>query len=296
MGVLQEVARELAAASEAVPLVAMSMMAPAAAVAAAPPEPDVEEAVAGLLFMHQMTPSMHPGRSPTQASSPRSASEDLPFFEDEAEETASDRSPPPAGAEPQARVCGMRHCTTHGKRRRGVPYCGTCRKFIEETVRWYIDHFGHHPATNLDNFLRQVSSVRLGCGQRSTKGTKCSCKMCRSYVRFNELMIVCKDHLNVFLRFKFRSDTMPHDDDDDAAALGSPADAMTDPDPADAAAADPRAPAERADAAATAAARLAHILDLLHESAALLPRVQPAARAAFALQLQSAVAAIHASG
>merc|ERR1719272_377992 len=38
-------------------------------------------------------------------------------------------------------MCEMMFCTTKQKKCKGVPYCGTCRKFMEETVKWYCDTY-----------------------------------------------------------------------------------------------------------------------------------------------------------
>jgi hypothetical protein len=44
-----------------------------------------------------------------------------------------------------------------------VPYCGTCRKFMEETVKWYCDTYHRHPAKEKDVFVPAVRNERCVC-------------------------------------------------------------------------------------------------------------------------------------
>ena len=60
-------------------------------------------------------------------------------------------------------ACEMLFCTTKQKKRKGVPYCGTCRKFMEETVKWYCDTYRVHPAKEKDKFVPAVRNERYGC-------------------------------------------------------------------------------------------------------------------------------------
>ena len=55
-------------------------------------------------------------------------------------------------------------CTTRQKRRKGVPYCGTCRKFMEETVRWYCETYQRHPAAEKELFLEGAPGPGLDLG------------------------------------------------------------------------------------------------------------------------------------
>ena len=60
-------------------------------------------------------------------------------------------------------ACEMLFCTTKQKKRKGVPYCGTCRKFMEETVKWYCDTYRVHPAKEKEKFVPAVRNERYGC-------------------------------------------------------------------------------------------------------------------------------------
>lgn len=202
--------------------------------------------------------------------SPRSVGSLASNQSDEVMTTLSARQQQPDGCASDCdRRCEMRHCTTNGPKRRGVPYCGTCRKFIEETVRWYIQRYNHHPSGNVEQYLYEVRYVRLACSQRTI--SKCTCKMCKSHARFNELMVYCKDHLNVFLRDKNGTEA-------DAAAA---ADAIS---------------ATTALSDVQAADRLSSILRQLEEIKPLLAQLKPEVRATFLARLQATSAALTADG
>jgi len=95
-------------------------------------------------------------------------------------------------------VCEMLLCTTKQKKRKGVPYCGTCRKFMEETVKWYCDTYHRHPAKEKDKFVPAVRSERYQC--KHPKTTPCDCKACHSLRRFEEMYPKCESKLDEFKR------------------------------------------------------------------------------------------------
>eukprot|EP00039_Didymoeca_costata_P031516 m.35131 g.35131 ORF g.35131 m.35131 type:complete len:486 (-) comp8839_c0_seq2:955-2412(-) len=105
-------------------------------------------------------------------------------------------------------VCEMMLCSTKQKKRKGMPYCGTCRKFMEETVKWYFDQFHRHPAKEKDRFVLAVRMQRYFCklqgqGNRDEESRKtCSCKACHSLRRFQEMYPKCEPNLH---KFKSRS-------------------------------------------------------------------------------------------
>lgn len=98
-------------------------------------------------------------------------------------------------------ACEMLFCTTKQKKRKGVPYCGTCRKFMEETVKWYCDTYRVHPAKEKDKFVPAVRNERYGC--RHPKVGNCDCKSCHSLRRFDELYPNCESKLDEFKRRTF---------------------------------------------------------------------------------------------
>eukprot|EP00040_Diaphanoeca_grandis_P030298 m.178843 g.178843 ORF g.178843 m.178843 type:complete len:631 (+) comp31953_c2_seq19:315-2207(+) len=98
-------------------------------------------------------------------------------------------------------ACEMLFCTTKQKKRKGVPYCGTCRKFMEETVKWYCDTHRIHPAKEKDKFVPAVRNERYGC--KHPKIGTCDCKSCHSLRRFDELYPNCVAKLDEFKRRTF---------------------------------------------------------------------------------------------
>ena len=97
-------------------------------------------------------------------------------------------------------ACEMMLCSTKQRKRKGVPYCGTCRKFMEETVKWYYDLFKTHPAKEKDKFVEAVRGQRYNCKQDRTEGMPCGCKACHSLRRFQEMYPKCKANLHEFKR------------------------------------------------------------------------------------------------
>eukprot|EP00040_Diaphanoeca_grandis_P005014 m.30970 g.30970 ORF g.30970 m.30970 type:complete len:438 (+) comp16374_c0_seq1:257-1570(+) len=95
-------------------------------------------------------------------------------------------------------MCEMMFCTTKQKKRKGVPYCGTCRKFMEETVKWYCDAYQCHPAKQKENFVQVVRDERYRC--KNPKVGTCDCKSCHAARRFNELYPNCASKLEAFKR------------------------------------------------------------------------------------------------
>lgn len=106
----------------------------------------------------------------------------------------------------QKDACEMMLCSTKQKKRKGMPYCGTCRKFMEETVKWYFDQQHRHPAKEKDKFVEAVRSQRYFCKQRfsnpNSDRATCACKACHSLRRFQELYPKCEQYLH---KFKSRS-------------------------------------------------------------------------------------------
>eukprot|EP00038_Savillea_parva_P006808 m.166005 g.166005 ORF g.166005 m.166005 type:complete len:584 (+) comp12635_c0_seq1:336-2087(+) len=97
--------------------------------------------------------------------------------------------------------CEMMLCTTKQKKRKGVPYCGTCRKFMEETVKWYCDIYHRHPAKEKDLFVPAVRNERYQCKHPDTPS--CDCKACHSLRRFEEMYPKCEAKLDEFKRRTF---------------------------------------------------------------------------------------------
>mmetsp|Transcript_34796 Transcript_34796/g.104864 ORF Transcript_34796/g.104864 Transcript_34796/m.104864 type:complete len:569 (-) Transcript_34796:72-1778(-) len=139
------------------------------------------------LFIFQSTDDTPEGDS--MVSMPMSAPAPVPHEEGEGEVVAPKDS------------CEMMLCTTKQKKRKGVPYCGTCRKFMEETVKWYCDVYGRHPAKEKDLFVPAVRNDRYQCKHPNTTG--CDCKACHSLRRFEEMYPKCEAKLDEFKRRTF---------------------------------------------------------------------------------------------
>jgi hypothetical protein len=92
---------------------------------------------------------LHPQASPTAAAASSAPDFVLPICGPAAVPAMPTHDP--ADLEPMC--CEMLLCTTKQKRRKGVPYCSTCRKFMEENVRWYYETYQRHPASEKEFFF-----------------------------------------------------------------------------------------------------------------------------------------------